>query len=353
MPGPDSPLLPQPAVEMSSEDGSAATTAADPAIPETLNSLLRAYAQAQDPLIVDQYAEHLCALLATLNSRGFDAASLQHRLTDALRKKDSQTYVTLACELAAAGHFLKLFPGGFRYQVPSAEPEAGAGMPKNFDFSFVVGDFSFNVEVKAVAPKAADRQGPPVKVFLPSAEREALYAEGARFSSNCAPAIARFLKDANAQLTRPSPGLSVMLLCCNDLDEYADALTCFIGTHGICNQTEQASLVPPPSELPNIDAVVICQLGFSQSAVLDLGKFKSFFGDDAVNITHGADAWDYARTLPVGLFLRRERPSSLLQVTFQETFGSRHFEIGALIEKNGGDIQQAVFSFFNRSNNPQ
>jgi hypothetical protein len=346
-PNPDaSRAHPNPQVR-SSVDDDTGTASAGTASPETLHSLLMAYAQTQDPLIVDQYAEKLSALLAVLRSRGFDADGLRKRLIKALCARDTGGYVNLACELAAASHFLQRFPEGFRYQVPSSEPAAGAGMAKNFDFSFIVDGFSFNVEVKAFAPKVGDHQGPPIKLFLPPTERKALYDQGARFSNNCAPAIARFLKDANAQLIPTSNGLSVMLLCCNDLNEYADALTCFVGPYGICNQTEQQGLVPAPAELPNVDVVVICQLGFSQNAVLDPVKLKSFFGDDGVNIAHGADAWDYARTLPVGLFLRKERPSYELQVAFGDAFRSHHARIFALMELNDGDAQQAVFSLFN------
>jgi hypothetical protein len=250
-------------------------------------------------------------------------------------------------------YFLKQFPDGFRFQVPSAEPVAGRGTAKNFDFAFTASGFSFHVEVKAFAPKAMDRQGPPIKVFLPPDQSEELYEQGARFSSNCAPGIARFLKAANDQLTSPSNGLSLMLLCCNDLDEFADALTCFIGLHGICHQTEQRGLIPAPSQLPNVDAVVICQLGFNQSAALDPLKFKSFYGDDSIKIAQGADAWDYTSALPIGFFLRNERPSYDLQVVFGDAFRSNHQNISALMQQNGGDVQQALFSLFNMSNNPK
>ncbi len=328
-------------------EGTRQVSADDTSSAETLNSLLRAYAQGQDPLIVDQYASSLRTLLGAFESKGFDAADLQKRLTSALRDKDTGGYINLACELAAASHFLKHFPDGFRYQVPSTEPESGEGMSKNFDFAFVVNDFSFNVEVKAFAPKPTDRQGPPIKVFLPSDQRRELYKQGARFSSNCAPAIARFLNDANAQLTSPSNGLSVMLLCCNDLDEFADALTCFVGQHGIYYQTEQDELVPAPSQLPNIDAVVICQLGFNQSAVLDPIKFKSFYGNDSVKIAHGAAGWDYTSALPIGLFLRKKLPPYNLQCEFQQAFQSLNAQMSKRQQQNGGDIQQALFSLFN------
>ncbi|HDR9058083.1 TPA: hypothetical protein QDB02_005883 [Burkholderia vietnamiensis] len=342
----------QEAVGISSEDEAAENaSAADSASPDELNSLLRAYAPAQNPHIVDQYTDGLCVLLGALRSNGFDTTDLQKRLSTALRDKDTGGYVNLACELAAVGHFLKHFPDGFRYQVPNAESAVGSGVAKNFDYAFVVGDFSFHVEVKAFAPKATFRQRSPIKVFLPPDQREELYEQGARFSSNCAPGIARFLKDANDQLTLPSNGLSVMLLCCNDLDEFADALTCFVGPHGICYQTEQQGLVPAPSQLPNIDAVVICQLGFNQCAVLDPMKLKGFYADDSVEIADGAAAWEYTSSLPIGVFLRKERPSAEIQAIFGSAFRSLHANIYTLMQQNGDDAQQALFSIFNVASN--
>lgn len=325
-------------------------TAEDKMSGNEFTSLLKAYAQEQAPIIVDQYEEGLCKLFDALDSNGFDTADLRKRLTFALRDKDTGGYVNLACELAAAGYFLKYFPDGFRYQVPSSEPSS-TGMSKNFDFAFVGNGFSFHVEVKAFAPNPKAYQGPPIKVFLPREQQQSLYEQGLRFSRHSAPAIARFLNDANSQLTSPPNGLSVMLLCCNDLDEFSDALTCFVGPHGICSQTEQQGLVPAPSQLPNIDAVVICQLGFNQSSVLDPVKFKSFFGEDTINIAHGAAAWDYKTALPVGLFLRKELPSHDLQVAFQEVFRSLHANIAFLMQQNGYNIQQALFALFNEAHN--
>lgn len=323
---------------------------ADKTSGNAFTSLLRAYAQEQATIIVDQYEEGLCELLNTLDSNGFNTADLQKRLTVALGDKDTGGYVNLACELAAAGYFLKHFPDGFLYQVPSAEPSS-TGMSKNFDFAFVANGFSFHVEVKAFASNPKANQGPPIKVFLPRDQQQSLYEQGLRFSRHSAPAISRFLNDANSQLTSPPNGLSVMLLCCNDLDEFSDALTCFVGPHGICNQTEQQGLVPAPSQLPNIDAVIICQLGFNQSSVLDPVKFKSFFGENDINITHGGAAWDYKTSIPVGLFLRKELPSHDLQVAFQEVFRSSHANIAFLMQQNGYDIQQALFALFNEAHN--
>ena len=318
---------------------------------DVFTSLLMSYAREQAPIIVDQYEEELWRLLDTLNSHGFDTAELQQRLTAALGDKDTGGYVNLACELAAVGHFLKHFPEGFRYQVPSTEPASDTGMSKNFDFAFIANGFSFHVEVKAFAPNPKAHEGPPIKLFLPREQQEALYKQGLRFSRHCAPAIARFLNDANNQLTLPTNGLSVMLLCCNDLDEFADALTCFIGPHGICNQTAQQGLIPAPTQLPNIDAVVICQLGFNQSAVLDPAKFKRFLGEDDLNIAHGADAWDYKTAFPVGLFLRKEHPSYDLQAVFEKVFRSLHANVAFLMKQSGHGVQDALFALFHEAIN--
>jgi len=321
---------------------------------DILRAAIMNYAGSQSPEICEQYLLGLVAILSDLRANGFGTAELEQRIITALRNKDSGGYVNHACELAATGYFLQSFPDGFRYQVDSSVPVFGIGPAKNFDFSFVADERTFNVEVKAFAVKECPSdEYPPPKAFLTKADREALYGLGMRFSKNCAPAIARFLTDANTQLVQPEKGLSVVLLCCNDLDEYTDALTCFIGPHGICGQTEKEGLVPAPADLPNIDAVVICLLGFNHLAVVDPARFKQFYKDESVGIADGADAWDYVNAFPVGIYLRPgTQPIDPLD-TFMKAFHSYNLNIFELMQQNGGDIQCAVFELFNRANNPR
>ena len=319
----------------------------------TLRAAIMNYARSQSPEICEQYLLRLVSILSDLRANGFGTAELEQRINTALRNKDSGGYINHACELAAAGYFLQRFPDGFRYQVDSSVAAIGTGPAKNFDFSFVADERTFNVEVKAFAVKERlSGKCPPPKAFLTKADREALYGLGMRFSKNCAPAIARFLKDANTQLVQPEKGLSVVLLCCNDLDEYTDALTCFIGPHGICWQTEQEGLVPAPADLPNIDAVVICLLGFNHLAVVNPARFKLFYNDESAGIADGADAWNYVYAYPVGIYLRPgTQPIDPLD-TFIKAFHSYNLNISELMQQNGGDIQCAVFKLFNRANNP-
>lgn len=313
-----------------------------------LKSLVSTYARVPaESKIVSQYVERLEELLVRLKSRGVDVNDLRSKLVTALQDKNRGGFVNLACELSVADYFLTEYPEQFCYQVSSNAPSAGVGTRKSFDLSFEAHGITFNVEVKAIMPKAASVNGPPVKAFLRPSETKALYEQGVRFSKNCAPAIGRFLSDANSQLTKPARGISVMLLCCNDLDEQADALTCFIGKHGICGQTEIQGIVPAPAELPNIDAVVICHLGLLHAGVLDPERFTVALGGDDARLVDGSNAWDYLRSFPVAFPLQWNRVPPDMQGTFGEAFRSVHAGVYKHLQKDMDDVQAALFSAFN------
>lgn len=315
---------------------------------QSLRSLVSAYADMPiKSAIVGQYVERLEELLGRLKSRGFDTDDLLSKVVTALQDKGTGGYANLACELSAVDHFLTSYPDEFRYQVLSNAPRAGEGTRKSFDFSFEAQGITFNVEVKAFARNRDSFNGPPVKSFLLPSATHALCEQGATFTRNCAPAIGRYLLDANSQLTRPARGISVMLLCCNDLDEQADALTCFAGEHGICSQTKTQGKVPAPAELPNVDAVVICHLGLLQSGVLDPEGFTVALGGSNARLTDGSSAWDYSRSFPVAFPLQADRVPLDMLVPFGEIFLSVHAGVAVHMQKNGGDAQAALFSVFN------
>lgn len=312
-----------------------------------LKSLIEKYASVHVyPVVVDQYVKRLEKVLERLSSKGVNADNLRSKLVTALQKKNTGGFVNLACELSAADHFLTSYSDGFCYQVPSNAPKAGKGMRKSFDFSFKVQDITFNVEVKALSPNRDSSNGSQVKSFLRPSETQELYDKGLRFSKNCAPAIGRHLLDANDQLIRPAHGINVMLLCCNDLDEQADALTCFIGEHGICSQTKTQGIVPAPAELKNIDAVVICCLGLLHGGVLYPECFTAALGGNNARLTDGSNAWDYSRSFPIAFPLQKDRVPSNMQTLFGKMFGSVHAGVFEHMKKNGGDIQAALFSTF-------
>lgn len=335
--------------EAAAEPAQTSDTPSVPARPEdlkVLKALVSTYAHLPiESVIVGQYVERLEELLGRLRSRGVDADDLRRKLLTALKNKNTGGFANLACELAAADHFLTAYPEGFFYQVPSNAPRAGEGTRKSFDFTFEAQGITFNVEVKAFAPNRDSSTGPPIKLFLRPSDTKALYEQGARFSRNCAPAIGRYLLDANSQLTKPARGISVILLCCNDLDEQADALTCFVGPHGICRQTETQGKVPAPAELPNIDAVVICNLGLLHGSVLDPERFTAALGGYDARLNDGSSSWDYSRSFPVAFPLQSDRVPA--DIPFGEVFLSVHAGVYEHMQKNGGDVQAALFSAFN------
>ncbi|MDA8151762.1 MAG: hypothetical protein M0003_03470 [Acidithiobacillus sp.] len=328
----------------------ATTSTSDKEWINIIRSLLmdRAYPQAQG--VVNEYFEGFVSILTDLRAAGYDTRKLEDIFIKALRDEKNGGYINHTCELAAAGYFMKNFPEKFRCQVEGVLP-SGIGPAKSFDFSFAADGHVFNVGVKTFSPKPIDNDAPSIKIFLPQSETGDLYGQGMRFSSNCATNIGRFLKDANAQLVRPKGGLSVVLLCCNDLDEYVDALTSFVSPHGICNKLAKEGLVPSTADLPNIDAVVICNLSFNHCFVVDFNGASRFYSDENISIADGGAPWNYATAFSVGFFLRQEsRPESLVRA-FMTTFHSNHLNISNRMEQEGGDVQQAVFDLYNAVNN--
>ncbi|PRG29745.1 hypothetical protein C6T68_29400 [Burkholderia multivorans] len=317
---------------------------------DLIKLLLSASAKDQTQEVVEQYSEKLVSILNDLRATGYSTSRVENELVAGLLNKDTGGYINHACELAAAGYFMGSWPQGFRYQVKNttAATQPNTGAEKNFDFSFVADGYVFNVEVKTFTPTAMDYDAPPIKSFLPRDSTKALHAQGMRFARNRAPAIKRFLEDANSQLVRPEGGISVVMLCCNDPDEYADALTCLIGPHGIYYMKTTDGFMPSPLDLPNIDAVVMCYLGMNHSAVVDPRRFRNIFRDDSVYVTDGgADLWDYSKSLPAGFFLRHEcRPDGLLEA-FPKAFNSHHVHLWERMRQNEQDIQEAVFDLFN------
>lgn len=313
-------------------------------------SAIARYAKPQSSESLEQYLARLTAILTSFRDNGHDAKKLAEDLASALDGKKPNSYVNLACELAAAAHFLEKYPVGFRYQVPSHKKSSVNGVASTFDFSFIAEDYEFNVEVKAFSPKPLTDDPRRDKLFVPEPWNNVWHRAGIKAASTTAVPLAKHLEMANQQLLRPEKGLSVLLLSVNDVEEYADALTWFVGMHGICRTQQGVGKLPAPAELTDIDVVAICALGLQQSLVLDWEKVLRTYDEGAnEHIVDGAKGWSYSDSVPAGLFLRPERPAMELQEAFGRAFESNHAEIFLRMQHNGNNVQRAVFDTFNNA----
>ncbi|WP_287879396.1 hypothetical protein [Aquitalea sp.] len=309
-----------------------------------LASRLLAIAPTQVPVVIDHYSARLCKLLSELRSREFAVDRVCKRMNKALSKGDIGSYINDACELAVVSHFLDRFPENFRYQVPV---EAGnQGTPKNFDFSFSAEGFEFNVEVKSFTPEPMDRPRRLVKSFLPRNWTHELVNQGAEFEANCMPAITRLMTTASAQLPRSNGAHNVMLLCCNDLDEFADVLTCLIGPHGICHSTESNGLLPGLSKFLHIDTVVICHLGFQHLCVLEPNRRSKFCPNGSADMD-GGQAWTYPSALPISVNLRRIPLADAQALALGRAFNLHDVYFYSRLDSIGSNCQEALFDIFN------
>ncbi|VWD45034.1 hypothetical protein BLA39750_05673 [Burkholderia lata] len=354
---------------------------------ELIKSKLVEYADNPSPQVVEQYSEKLVAILNDLRAHGFDTMRLEGHLVASLRNREEGGYLNYACELSAAGYFSTHYPQHFRYQVVNTTTlnQTSTGTPKTFDFSFVAEGYTFNVEVKAFKPLDLDyhlstenpvpigdteldenpiidellalyaalagespsQKGRPLKSFLPQEVTQKLHDRGTEFASTRTTSIKRFLKEkANVQLVRPDNGLSVVMLCCNDPDEFADTLTCLVGPYGVCSAKTSSDYETSAADLPNIDAVVVCNLGMNHSAVVDTTRWMKILKDERAAITDGGDfCWDYSKSLPVALLLRPENRSELSEA-FAKVFHSHFDYLVETMGERGQYIQNAFFRLF-------
>lgn len=309
-------------------------------------------ASSADRKTVREYTERLKFILCEFSSAGFDVKEIEKNLA----KPGGNRYIQEASELSAAYYFMKTYPDNFDYQVPShiSRTRNEADKRKNFDFSFSFNGFTFNVDVKNFSRRKENESSLPVKVFLKNSDQKTLYSsifkqEGLGFSPNRLPAVGRFLKKANDQLTRPENGLSVVLISCNDLDELTDVVECFVNRNcGIYFKQESDSIAPAPKDLGNIDAVVICNLAFEHQAIFDSSIMVDFYGVEDFFMPDGSSVWSYKRTipvLPILIPLSKKLVDSPCFKSLQEAFFSHNAYI--FTENSDGLNQKRIFDYYN------
>lgn len=311
-----------------------------------LQTLFESRPRPASKAFVQNYVNGMFRALEAIHSNPDDVRAELKKVCDFLNRDKPFDYVNYACELALASGFKTDHPERFSYQVPTPFAETATGRQRSFDFRFYVKDAQYNIEVKNFSRdwKRKDTQL-PIKLFLPPEQANALFAAGLRPEGTSRGALHDLLMKANDQLFRPENGLSVVFVCCNDVDEYADAMECLVGPHGLATDTDGFG------ELPNIDGIVLCMLGLFHHAALDASSIQRVLQDDSVTLADDFDTWRYESGIPVGIFpvqkvsVRSEVAAEDFVRLFQLTNGA----LDKFRKEHPGDLQAAVFALFNES----
>lgn len=277
--------------------------------------LLDSFSNGSSSEILRQYVSGLVQAITVIKEAGGCVDKKCIEIKRLLEKKKIMQYVNIACELSVASYFAKKYPRSFKYQVDTITGEKARPDKQNFDFQFSDEKRIVNVEVKSFSRK--ENKNPlPIKIFAPENTRRFMKENGMPFEANCMPTMKRFLDAANSQLPESRDGLNVVVLCCNDPDEYADALECLVGQNGVLQSSPGSlgKLAPVLGDLPNIQAIVICNLGFSHLGVLDTDKVKCIYKDQINEFRNGIVGWHYNANIPVGVYTDRNKNSDFFLI---------------------------------------
>ena len=290
---------------------------------------------------IENYSSGLLLALRSILKEA-DPNPAIREVCDHLRGRRDFAYVNQACEFTLAYHFVRSHPAHFTYQVDTltlGSPPARSR--RSFDFRFRSEITSFNVEVKCFArdhQPSADSL--PVKTFFPQEQNHALYDAGLRSEGTCRKTLLSFLDKANVQLPARESGMNVVAVCCNDVEEYADALECLAGNFGIVRDDDV--LV----RYPNIDAVVLTLTGLPHLSAIDPDALSRILQQEGALPPEEFEFWDYAQTLPLGVFLSKDRGGDIKD-DFKQVFRLQNDRLAIYRASAPGDLQGAVFALFN------
>ncbi len=273
---------------------------------------------------------------------GGDQTSAITRASSDLESRKDFSCVNQMCEYSLAFNSAKRYPECFQFQVDAlslvSPPARGR---KSFDFRFISKETPYNVEVKSFsrAHQVGD-ESQPVKIFLPREDCQALYDAGLRSEGTCRRALIGFLDKANTQLPSSGNGVNVVVICCNDVDEYADALECLIGKFGIVSDEGMLA------KYPKIDAIVLTLTGLFHFSAIDPDVISSVLQEEGALPSDDFDFWGHALTLPVGMFFSKGCGSDV-ENDFKQSFQLVNDHLKMYVRDFQDDLQGAVFALFN------
>lgn len=290
---------------------------------------------------IDDYVNSLIFALRMMLNEADQVAAIREACSYLKIGRDF-SYVNKACEYSSAVNFRRIYSDCFQYQVDTltlaSPPARGMG---SFDFRFHSETTPYNVEVKSFARShQTDDESQPVKIFLPREHCQALYDGGLRSEGTSRKTLIGFLDKANKQLPSSGRGMNVVVVCCNDVDEYADALECLSGNYGLARDAKMIV------KYSNIDAVVLTLTGLLHFSAIDPDVLSKTVQEEGVLPRGDFDFWDYVLALPLGVLFSRDCGDEI-EDDFKRVFHLANDLLRRYIDDFSGDLQGAVFAFFN------
>lgn len=305
--------------------------------------------------VLNQYCTHLATAIEYQKPQNKTSQQIADGLAGLLRVNNIEGFLSQVSELGASEYFRTTYPEKFANHVPNPG-SSRTGTDKNFDFTFKAEGIRFNVEVKAFSKSFSTEEAVGAKYFLPEPVKQRLHEVGIEMKPTLATTIGRFLGDANLQLLhRDDNDMNVVLLCCNDPDEYADVMESLHGPYGLIRASKDAgdspllpnSVIPNLSLMTNIDAVVVNLTGFLHSGIVNTFRFSRAYKLDGLSLSDPNCAWDFRLTFPCGFWLHRYPADQLREISLYKVFNSHHSLLLDYYKQHDNDWQAAVFSLIN------
>lgn len=310
-----------------------------------------------DSNIIDEY----CATFEKM-VLDFSKKSVKLDTNKIINSIGTPDYINRICEFCIAHYFMMEYPENFQYEVESnlAKTQNINDKRKNFDLSFISNKYTFNIEVKTFKLTNHENKD-PIKLYLPPEQSKPFYdllkENNINISRNCLPQLGRFLRDANSQLPDKTENhINIVMLCCNDLDEYSDVLTCLLHPKiGVFYIEEPTKISPNLAELDKIDCICINNLGFEHNVIFDYERYMRSYGKE--NVTNGiinlsgSEIWNYYRNIPIlPIAFFPKKLSDELNIEIDKTlFSQMFFYQKCWIENNdyADQIQKSLFDAYN------
>ncbi|MDP8050953.1 hypothetical protein QJU23_00750 [Pasteurella atlantica] len=286
------------------------------------------------------YITKFFKIIDEFSSKGIDIK--EKELIKAVGKKD---YISYACEISIMYHFLSKY-SNFKYEVSNGRDK------KNFDFSFSIDILDINIEIKSFSSEKNNSNQSPIKLCLNDDNDDILYrmikeeyekngiSDGI-VSNNNKKVILDFLKKANSQLpNRKKKSINVVVLCTQDLDQYADILCHFFDSKNAMLYSIQ-NINTTCKRYKNIDAIVVCNMGYGHINILGIHDRTK---KAPIN---GSDAWDYCLSIPNLPMLFWLRPNDFNDEE-QKNISEIFFSHTGYLKKEGPPYYIHIFDLYNK-----
>jgi hypothetical protein len=178
-----------------------------------------------------------------------------------------------------------------------------------------------------------------LKSFLPPAQSTRIHGAGIPLDGTTRKPLRAHLATANGQLWRKQ-GINVVLVCANDLDEYADATEVLWGPHGLMRDAAEIET------LPAIDVVIVSNYGFLHHCMLDAARIEDFYQSDEIVLPDGATPWRFDGSFSFGLPRMPRVPGEALFAELGREFNLINPALEPFRARYPHQLQKAIFGLF-------